>query len=80
MPRPSFDALRSRLLPVVALALLAGCGGGKSEEDVEALLDRAFKQSIKSADVKIDAELRVDGLTGLRPARAARGQGPLHRR
>jgi hypothetical protein len=61
---------------VLSLALLAGCGGGKSEEDVEALLDRAFKQSIKSADVKIDAELRIDGLAGFeRPVRLEAG-GP----
>jgi hypothetical protein len=61
---------------VVALVLLAGCGGGKSEEDVEALLDRAFKQSIKSADVKIEAELRIDGLAGFdRPVRLE-AQGP----
>jgi len=58
------------LLPIVALAGFAGCGGSKSEEDVEALLDRAFKQSIKSADVKIDAELKIDGLQGVdRPVR-----------
>ena len=61
---------------MVALTLLSGCGGGKSEEDVEALLDRAFKQSIRSADVKIDAELRIDGLAGLdRPVRLE-AQGP----
>jgi len=49
---------------------LAGCGGGGSEEDAEALLDRAFKQSVKSADVKIDAELKLDGLRGFdRPVR-----------
>ncbi len=50
--------------------------GAKSEEDVEALLDRAFKQSIKSADVKIDAELKIEGLKGVdRPVRLE-AQGP----
>ena len=49
---------------------LGACGGGSSEEDVEGLLDRAFRQSIRSADVKIDARLAVKGLTGFeRPVR-----------
>jgi hypothetical protein len=76
MPKKQLRQVVLALLPVVAVALLAGCGGGKSEEDVEALLDRAFKQSIKSADVKIDAELKVDGLQGFdRPVRLE-AQGP----
>jgi hypothetical protein len=50
--------------------MLPGCGGGKSEEDVEALLDRAFRQSVESADVKLDAQLEVRGVQGLeRPVR-----------
>lgn len=75
MARPQLRLLALALLPLVGLLLLAGCGGGKSEEDVEALLDRAFKQPIKSADVKIDAELKIDGLQGFdRPVRLeARG-------
>lgn len=49
---------------------LGGCGGGESEEDVEALLDRSFRQSITRADVKVDAQLTIDGLKGLdRPVR-----------
>ena len=64
------------LLPLVALLALSGCGERKSEEDVEALLDRAFKQTIKSADVKIDAELKIDGLQGFdRPVRL-QAEGP----
>ena len=46
----------------------AACGGGGGDEnegqDVEALLDRAFRQSVKSADVKLDARLQVAGLQG----------------
>jgi len=70
MPRSQLRRGLAALLPLVALLALSGCGGGKSEEDVEALLDRAFKQSVKSADVKIDAELKIDGLQGFeRPVR-----------
>ena len=76
MPRAQLRRLAFAVLPVVALALIAGCGGGKSEEDVEALLDRAFKQSIKSADVKIDAELRIDGIAGLDKPVRLEAQGP----
>ena len=55
---------------------LAGCGGGKSEQDVESLLDRAFKRSVTSADVKVDAELKIEGLKGFdRPVRL-RASGP----
>jgi hypothetical protein len=70
MPKTQLRRAVVALLPILALAGLAGCGGSKSEEDVEALLDRAFKQSIKSADVKIDAELKIEGLQGVdRPVR-----------
>jgi hypothetical protein len=55
------------LLP--ALVLPAACGGG-SEEDVQALLDRAFDQDIKSADLKVDARLQLEGTGSLdRPLR-----------
>lgn len=61
------------LLGVAATAfalLLAACGGGEGEEDVEGLLDRAFRQSITRADVKVDAQLTLDGLKGFdRPVR-----------
>ena len=61
------------LLVVVAgssAAILGACGKGGGKEDVEGLLDRAFRQSIRSADVKIDAQLGVSGLSGFeRPVR-----------
>lgn len=65
----------ARTLPAVLVALaavgaFAGCGGGMSEQDVESLLDRAFSQSVESADVKVEAQLQIDGLQGLeRPVR-----------
>ena len=76
MPRIGLRRAVAAFLPLLAIPLVAGCGGGKSEEDVEALLDKAFKQSVKSADVKIDAELKIDGLQGFdRPVRL-QAEGP----
>ena len=52
-----------------ALALGA-CSDEREEIDAEGLLDRAFRQPIRSADVNIDAEIAVDGLRGFeRPVR-----------
>jgi hypothetical protein len=53
-----------RLLPsliLIALAL-ASCGGGGGEEtDAEALLDRTFSAKLRSADVKLEAEVDLEG-------------------
>jgi len=46
---------------VVAALTLAGCGGGNDKESVEDILDQAFRQQIKSADLKIEAELDLKG-------------------
>jgi hypothetical protein len=49
---------------------LSACGGEEGGGDVEGLLDRAFRKSVRSADVKIDAQVAVDGLRGFdRPVR-----------
>ena len=53
-----------------AAVALASCGGDGDGEDVEALLDRAFSSSIESADLKIDAQLELNGTGTLdRPVR-----------
>ena len=70
--RPTTRRISAALLALTSAATVAACGGGdgKTEEDVESLLDRAFRQSIKSADVKVDAQLEVRGLQGFeRPVR-----------
>lgn len=62
---PILHRLLVLLLVLVSAGALGACGGGdKSEEDVETLLDRAFRQSVKSADIKLDAELQVRGVEG----------------
>ncbi len=74
-PRHSIPHLRrslALLLPVLASVFAVACGGDGDENqaDAEALLDRAFRQSLKSADVKVDARLEVKGLAGFdRPVR-----------
>ena len=51
-------------------AALAACGGDEGNGDVEGLLDRAFRKSVRSADVKIDAQIAIEGLEGFdRPVR-----------
>jgi hypothetical protein len=67
------------LLAVLAAGLsvvLGACGGGGDEGDAEALLDRAFRQSVPSADVEMDAELEIDGLEGYEDPIAIRASGP----
>ena len=52
-------------------ATLASCGGGGSDStDAEDLLDRAFSAQIQSADLRLEAELELEGQAGLdRPLR-----------
>lgn len=61
--------LRRLLAPVLPLllagGLLAGCGGGDDTESVTELLDKAFKNPIGSADVKLDIEVALDGVDQL---------------
>lgn len=64
------------VLALVAAAPLA-CGGGDSGgEDVTGLLDRAFAQSIQSADVTLDAQLEIDGAAGLDAPIKVEASGP----
>lgn len=73
--------MRPRFLIVALVALAAaapsGCGGGDSGgEDVTGLLDRAFGQSVESADVTLDAELEIDGAAGLDAPVKIEASGP----
>lgn len=71
-PRTTLRRLAAALLLALACSVaLGGCGeedGG--QDDVEGLLDRAFRNSIARADLRIDAHLTLDGLRGFdRPVR-----------
>lgn len=46
---------------LLVVAVLAGCGGGDDRESVEDLLDKAFRQSIRSADLDVEATLELKG-------------------
>jgi hypothetical protein len=61
-----------RVLPSLLLIMLAvaSCGGSGDEADVEAMLDRAFSEELRSADLKLEAEVQLEGSTALdRPLR-----------
>jgi hypothetical protein len=51
-------------LLLVAVCLLAACGGGDDTDSVEELLDRAFSQDIRSADLGVETEIELNGLLG----------------
>ena len=61
--------LRLSVLVFVAVALVS-CGGESNQGNVENVLDRAFRQPIESADLKLDARLQLKGTPTLdRPLR-----------
>jgi hypothetical protein len=47
---------------LMAVCLLAGCGGGEDSDSVEDLLDRAFSEEIRSADLRVEAEIELTGV------------------
>jgi hypothetical protein len=49
-------------LLLFAAFLLGSCGGDDNSESVEDLLDKAFAEDIRSADLHLDAEVRLDGM------------------
>lgn len=72
-------ALAAAVVAVSGAATLAACGGGSSggnDGDATQLLDAAFARSIKSADVKLDAELKIRGLKGFSGPLKLQASGP----
>jgi hypothetical protein len=58
--------VRRTLLALLFVTVsLASCGGGNDKEDVQQLLDRAFSNPIKSADLSLDASIQLKGSPGL---------------
>jgi len=68
--------LRRPLLPLLLVlpVALSACGG--SDKDAKALLRTSFKQPIRSADVSMDLELKVDGVKQLQNPITVRLTGP----
>jgi hypothetical protein len=57
---PGVRRLGSLLL--LAACLLAACGGDDDTDSVENVLDRAFSEEIRSADLSLEAEIALTGL------------------
>jgi hypothetical protein len=85
-------ALRQSWTAVLLLLLLAltpvvaGCAGdadgddgGGGDQDAAALLDKAFGEPVPSADVDIDLQLDVEGVSGLEDPLRVRASGPYVR-
>ncbi len=88
-PLPTKRVLRRRtaavLLAVAVIpgaAAVSGCasgstsGSGGNDGDATALLTRAFHKPIKSADVSLDGELRIDGSQGFDKPVRIQASGP----
>jgi hypothetical protein len=68
---------RALLVLLFAALVLSSCGGSDDKEDVQSLLDKAFSNSIKSADLKVDASVQLKGSPGLdKPVRIS-ATGPF---
>jgi hypothetical protein len=53
---------RLAFLLLIAACGLGACGGDDDKESVQDLLDRAFSGEIRSADLKLEAEIQLKGL------------------
>lgn len=83
---PTKSLLRRRMTAVLlafavvlCVAAVSGCGSDSGGNDAEAtdLLKRAFDKPIKSADMNLDGELKVDGLPGFNKPIRVQASGPF---
>jgi hypothetical protein len=68
---------RPLILLLLPAFLLGACSGGDDTEDVQSLLDRAFSSSIESADLKLDAQLELEGSEQLKDPIRIQASGPF---
>jgi hypothetical protein len=68
---------RAVFLLLLAALALASCGEGNDQEDVQSLLDKAFSNSIKSANLNLDATIQVKGSPGLEKPLRITATGPF---
>ena len=63
---------------ILSLALVVGCGdsGGGSSQDARALIDKAFKSSIPSADMTLNIQAKVSGVAQLTQPISLKVAGP----
>jgi hypothetical protein len=66
------------LLPVATGALaLSSCGGGGNSGDAQKELNRAFKTQVRSADLKLTAQVKVNGSSALSKPIRIEASGPF---
>jgi hypothetical protein len=69
--------LAAASVPAAAAALALGsCGGGGNDKDAGRLVGKAFRQPIRSANVSLDATVRVGGLKGFDKPIRIKASGP----
>jgi hypothetical protein len=67
----------SAVLLLLVVAFLAACGsGGGSSKDATSLVNTAFRQPIKSADVSFNLQVQVDGVPALENPVSLKFAGP----
>src|SRR2546423_1230613 len=66
------------LLALIAAALvgLAGCGGGGNSNEAKALIDKAFRHPIRSANLTIAAQANLSGVSSLQQPINLKVTGP----
>jgi hypothetical protein len=75
--RYPFRRLAPAVLAIVAVVAGAGCGGSGNDKDATALLNNAFKHSIKSADLTLDAQIQMNGSPSFGRQLQVKATGPF---